>query len=539
MNCALESSIRRLASERMRIAASSACAMISRARRVRALLDLGGAAQRGGHRLRELVLLRAERLDLVRAPTELALELAVAVAQRLEVVVELAQRQAQLGERELDVLAAVAAAEPPVAERSGRWYLPACSSRVLLGRPTFWASSFRARFHEALRSRCTRRRPRLLPARTAAPRPQAALGPRPLTLSLELVLAAGLTLAVAGRADRRRRLRAARSRWPCSSSRRGVGLVAGWPVSGHAALGAAAAYLILETVFGRLDAVARLTASSSSPRASLGSVLAAGFARRRRGEGRSRKPTLKRAQPKPAADAAGRWTPGRTSRPAPKRLTAGTLEYEVERARRCERPLSVLASGRTSSTSSPPPAASSSRGCSTCSTRRSRARVRAIDVVGRAGAVTVPGRPPRDRPGGSADRRRADPAADRLDQARALPGRPVGVSVSIGVATYPADGADEVELDAAAERALARAAELGGNRTVLYSVPAGAPPGWGLSAAAGTRPPQPQRVTAAVAIWIPTSSAGRSCSAAKATSWAPKIATSTSANRVRASERKW
>ena len=83
---------------------------------VRALLDLGGATKHGGHRLRELVLLPAEVLDLVARGLELALEVAVSVAQRLEIVVELAERQAQLRERELDILATVAAAEALVAQ---------------------------------------------------------------------------------------------------------------------------------------------------------------------------------------------------------------------------------------------------------------------------------------------------------------------------------------------------------------------------------------------------------------------------------------
>ena len=62
------------------------------------------------------MLLPAEVLDLVARGLELTLEVAVSVAQRLEIVVELAERQAQLRERELDVLATVAAAEALVAQ---------------------------------------------------------------------------------------------------------------------------------------------------------------------------------------------------------------------------------------------------------------------------------------------------------------------------------------------------------------------------------------------------------------------------------------
>ena len=60
----------------------------------------------------------AEVLDLVARGVELALEVAVSVAQRLEIVVELAERQAQLRERELDIVATVAAAEALVAQGS-------------------------------------------------------------------------------------------------------------------------------------------------------------------------------------------------------------------------------------------------------------------------------------------------------------------------------------------------------------------------------------------------------------------------------------
>ncbi len=59
----------------------------------------------------------AERLGLVPGVLELALELAVAVTEGLEVIVQLAQRQAQLRERKLDIFTAVAAAKPLVAER--------------------------------------------------------------------------------------------------------------------------------------------------------------------------------------------------------------------------------------------------------------------------------------------------------------------------------------------------------------------------------------------------------------------------------------
>jgi diguanylate cyclase (GGDEF)-like protein len=54
-------------------------------------------------------------------------------------------------------------------------------------------------------------------------------------------------------------------------------------------------------------------------------------------------------------------------------------------------------------------------------------------------------------------------------------------SLSIGIASCPIDGRSPASLRDAAERALAGAVELGGNRTVLHSVPPGAPRGWGLA----------------------------------------------------------
>ena len=55
-------------------------------------------------------------------------------------------------------------------------------------------------------------------------------------------------------------------------------------------------------------------------------------------------------------------------------------------------------------------------------------------------------------------------------------------SVSIGISSCPIDGRTPGRLRGAAERALTAAAQVGGNRTVLHSVPPGAPRGWGLAA---------------------------------------------------------
>ena len=63
------------------------------------------------------------------------------------------------------------------------------------------------------------------------------------------------------------------------------------------------------------------------------------------------------------------------------------------------------------------------------------------------------------------------------------PGDVVDVSVSIGSSSFPDDADTNEVLAARATDALARAVELGGNRSVLYSVPAGSPRSWGVATA--------------------------------------------------------
>lgn len=61
------------------------------------------------------------------------------------------------------------------------------------------------------------------------------------------------------------------------------------------------------------------------------------------------------------------------------------------------------------------------------------------------------------------------------------PEQAVAATLSAGVASSPRDGAARGSLLEAAQRALDDAAiELGGNRTLLHSIPPGAPAGWGL-----------------------------------------------------------
>ena len=309
---------------------------------------------------------------------------------------------------------------------------------------------------------------------------------RKLTFSLELLLAAALTSAVAAG------MIVAGGSWrpleiAVLVAGAAIGFGAGWPVSGHAALGTAAAYLILETVFGRLDG-SHIAANLLITAGVLGSVLAAGFSRHGQADVRPPRPQTK-AGAEPDAWAGDPWV---NEKPGQRRLTAGTLEYEVERARRAGRPMSLLAIRPDELDFLAAAGGESLLRLLNLIDAAIEGTVRAIDVVGRTGPaqfeVVLP------ETGAEGARTVAERIRLRIDSTRPelSPGRPVGVTVSIGVATHPADGADDVTLSAAAERALGHAAELGGNRTVLYSLPTGAPRGWALSAARDTTAPPPQ-----------------------------------------------
>ncbi len=63
-------------------------------------------------------------------------------------------------------------------------------------------------------------------------------------------------------------------------------------------------------------------------------------------------------------------------------------------------------------------------------------------------------------------------------------------TVSIGVASFPTDGHDQQALVDAARHALGRAIELGGNRTILATVPETAPPGWSAGRGRVEQPPR-------------------------------------------------
>ena len=69
------------------------------------------------------------------------------------------------------------------------------------------------------------------------------------------------------------------------------------------------------------------------------------------------------------------------------------------------------------------------------------------------------------------------------------PGEILDLSVAIGIAGFPDDARTDDELVQGASLALARAVELGGNRTVLRSAPPGSPPAWGVTEPLAPAPP--------------------------------------------------
>jgi hypothetical protein len=145
---------------------------------------------------------------------------------------------------------------------------------------------------------------------------------------------------------------------------------------------------------------------------------------------------------------------GRSERPQP-----GSLEHEFRRSVRHQRPFSLLVvhpDGRGADV--------------TAVVERIVAGLRSTDIAA--------GRDGRDLwlllPETGSDSARV--AAERLRLAAGAAGR----TVSIGVASFPDDGLSAANLAGAASRALSRALELGGNRTVLQTAPDDGPPGWGV-----------------------------------------------------------
>lgn len=110
--------------------------------------------------------------------------------------------------------------------------------------------------------------------------------------------------------------------------------------------------------------------------------------------------------------------------------------------------------------------------------------VRSTDVLIRQGRfdfwLVLPGTPP-ERARRTAERIRLEIGSAELALAT---GAAIAATVSVGLASVPEDGRAPADVAGAAERALEAAVAASGNRTVLHSVPPGAPAGWGVATAA-------------------------------------------------------
>jgi len=182
-----------------------------------------------------------------------------------------------------------------------------------------------------------------------------------------------------------------------------------------------------------------------------------------------RVPEVLAPDPPPSASAA------EVARPSP-----GSLEYEVLRALRHNHPLSMLVA-------KPDDIERLAR-------RGGQALVQLLEAVGRAitqslRATDIAARQEEHEfwvvlPETSSVSARVVAERIRLGvggrETEVAPGELVSLSLSIGIAAFPDDALSGDGIVLAAQRALARAVQLGGNRTVMHSVPAGAPSGWGI-----------------------------------------------------------
>jgi diguanylate cyclase (GGDEF)-like protein len=162
----------------------------------------------------------------------------------------------------------------------------------------------------------------------------------------------------------------------------------------------------------------------------------------------------------------------------------GSLVYELERARRHNHVLSVLLVHADELDAIArhwgPDASARVLGAIAGAIAHS---LRATDIALREGpsdfAVVLP-ETDRDGARNVAERIRLAVAEKQLDFGL---GEVVDATVSIGVASFPGDAFSNDDLTRAMHEALAAATSAGGNRTMLYSVPEGAPAGWGLKTA--------------------------------------------------------
>ena len=209
----------------------------------------------------------------------------------------------------------------------------------------------------------------------------------------------------------------------------------------------AAVVLALEALYGRFDGLGAWPPIAYAA-AIAGAVVLSGLAR----------PARERARP----------SAPRRADPLAERLRPGSLEYELRRSLRHDHFVSLVlirphVAGRTRRADAQLQGLAAAIG----------AQIRATDLAVRRGShdfwLVLPETP--------------DRAARVVGERLRLELGTRELALAIGIASFPNDGLSAAELVSAADKALARSIELGGNRTVLFSVPRNAPPGWGLARA--------------------------------------------------------
>ncbi len=238
-----------------------------------------------------------------------------------------------------------------------------------------------------------------------------------------------------------------------------VGYLAGAPLSAIAGVAAAGSFVVLEAYYTRFDRHHAVASGLYAVGAAAAGVLA-GFVRR---------------PPSAPGERSGRGTDPLQVRPAP-----GSVDYELQRSLRHNHLFSVLVVR-------PDDLEERARygpyGMERIADRVATVigeHLRASDVARRRGEhdfwVILPETTgPASRV--VAERIRLALGAREIELA---PGKTTRLSVSVGISSFPEDGATGPHLVAAAERALRGALQQGGNRTLLATVPSGAPAGWGL-----------------------------------------------------------
>jgi diguanylate cyclase (GGDEF)-like protein len=236
-----------------------------------------------------------------------------------------------------------------------------------------------------------------------------------------------------------------------------AGYLIGSPLNGVVAIAAAGAFVIFEGAYGRLDSAHAISGTCYAV-ATAAAVVFAGY--------------LRPPQPPAALD---RGVSPLQLRPAP-----GSLEYELQRSLRHEHAFALMVARPDDL---PERARYGPYGLERILDRVAATiaeQLRASDVARRRGRhdfwLILP-----ETTGEAArvvaERIRLALGARELELG---PGKLTRLSVSIGIACFPDDGGASADLLVAAERALHHALQLGGNRTVLHSLPGHAPRGWGL-----------------------------------------------------------